>query len=226
MSNKRSKLQSTFWYLGILAALIGLVIYVASSGILENMTSVEAFQKYIRSFGAKSNITFFIIQFISVVLAPIPSNVSAAAGGAIFGMWNAFFISTAAILCGSIVVFLLARKLGKPFADRFVSPQIAGKYGQLIASKGDMLLILIFFLPFFPDDAICILAGLSTMKLSRFFIIALLTRPWGILAASAVGSANIVIPWWGWATIAAVVTILYMIITNYRKRIESKLVTE
>lgn len=105
---------------------------------------------------------------MSVVFAPIPSNISAAAGGAIFGMWKAFFISTTAILCGSIVVFILARKLGRPFTDKFINSKVATKYGKLIASKSEILLILIFFLPFFPDDAICFLAGLSKINWVKF----------------------------------------------------------
>lgn len=226
MNNNGNKFKFVCWFLGIAGGLIGLIIFANSSGILESMTSVEAFQKYIKGFGNKAGIIFFIIQFASVIFAPIPSNISTAAAGMIFGMWETFYISTGAILLGSTVVFILARKLGKPFTDRFVNPKIATGYGQLIASKGDILLVLVFFLPFFPDDAICFLAGLSKMKLSKFFIITLLTRPWGILGASAVGSADIVVPWWGWVAIALITAILYIFVSNYRKKIEDKLIAE
>lgn len=58
-------------------------------------------------------------------------------------------------------------------------------------------LFLIFLLPFFPDDLICILAGLTAIRPLRFLIIALIGRPWGLLVACAVGSAAVSIPLWG-----------------------------
>jgi uncharacterized membrane protein YdjX (TVP38/TMEM64 family) len=218
--DKRKNTRKLFtWLLIIIGGLAGIMIYAGSSGILANMTSMEAFQDYVRGFGTKASIVFFLIQLLSVVIAPIPSNISTAAGASIFGLWEAFFLSTLAIVCGSIIVFLLARKFGKPFTDKFVSPKVANKYGQLISSKRDLLLALLFLLPFFPDDSICLLAGLSQIGSLRFFVIMLLTRPWGILAASAVGSADITVPWWGWA-IAVLASVL---ILKYGSQIEEKL---
>ncbi|MEA4962506.1 TVP38/TMEM64 family protein [Lutispora sp.] len=223
MNNKGEKLRYAYWFLGIMGGLIGAAVYIKASGILDIITSLEAFKEYIIGFGAKADLAFFIIQLASVIVAPIPSNISSAAGGMIFGLWKAFFISVSAIICGSIAVFVLARKWGKPFADRFISPKIANKYGRLLARKGDILLALIFFLPFFPDDAICIVAGLSRIKFSKFFIITLLTRPWGILAASAVGSADIAIRWWGWVIIGLIFAALYLFVSNYHRKAESQL---
>ena len=37
---------------------------------------------------------------------------------------------------------------------------------------------------------LCILAGLTNITLGRFAVIVLLTRPWGLLAASALGGAS------------------------------------
>ncbi|MGI5997670.1 MAG: TVP38/TMEM64 family protein [Lutispora sp.] len=197
MNNKAEKVKHIFGVLVIIGVLIGIGVYVKASGIMDKLTSLEEFKKYITSFGAKADLVFFIVQLASVIFAPIPSNISSAAGGMIFGLWKSFIISSIAIICGSVVVFVLARKLGKPFADRFLNPKIAEKYGQLLARKGDMLLAIIFFLPFLPDDAICIIAGLSSIKFSKFLTIALLTRPWGILAASAIGSIDTIIRLWG-----------------------------
>lgn len=197
MNSRFEKLKHIFGVLAVIIVLIGIGAYIKTNGIMDNLTSLEDFKKYITNFGAKADFTYFIIQLASVIFAPIPSNISSVAGGMIFGLWKSFIISTTAIISGSILVFVLARKLGKPFADRFVSPQISDKYGHLLASKGDMLLALIFFLPFLPDDAICIVAGLSSIKFSKFLTIVLLTRPWGILAASAIGSIDNIMRLWG-----------------------------
>lgn len=219
MDTRKATLKRYGWLLVILGCLAGAVIYAKTSGILDSMGSVEAFKNYINGTGTKANVVFFLIQLLSVVLAPIPSNISTAAGANIFGMWEAFFLSTLAIVFGSVMVFFLARKFGKPFTDKFVSPKIANKYGHLISSRRDILLALLFLLPFFPDDSICLLAGLSPIGGMRFFIIMLLTRPWGILAASAVGSANVTVPWWGWV----LVVLASLLILIYGTKLEEKL---
>lgn len=221
MNKHKDKIKLCSCLLLIIAGLIGIFIYMKSSGILSHMASAEAFRKYIESYGEKAYIMFFIIQFISVIIAPIPSNISAVVGGTVFGMWQSFLISMLAIVSGSTVVFMLTRKLGRPFTEKFVSFKVSSKYEQYFSSKkGELILVLLLFLPFLPDDAIGFVAGLSTIRLGRYFIIMLLARPWEILAASALGASNIVIPLWGWGIISL---FIYVIVINSDK-IENKLI--
>lgn len=136
-----------------------------------------------------------------MVLAPIPSNITALAGGVLFGTWVSFFLTFAAVVCASLLVFQLARWLGREFVTRVVGERVSAKYLDVIHAKTDIFLILAFLFPFFPDDLLCILAGLTAISLRRFLIIVLLTRPWGLLFASALGGASFSIPWWGMALI-------------------------
>lgn len=221
MNIQKNKLKFYFLLLVTLCGLAGIFIYAKSSGILSHMTSMEDLKKYIEGYGKNAYIIFFIVQFVSVIIAPIPSNVSAVVGGMMFGMWGSFFISMVAIISGSIVVFILARKFGRSFTNKFVSHKVSDKYEQIISSKrGELLIMLMFLLPFLPDDIIGFLVGLSKMSLSRYFTIMLLARPWEILAASALGSSNIIVPWWVWGIIALCVI---FIIKNGNK-MEEKLI--
>src|SRR5699024_12009379 len=60
-----------------------------------------------------SHLCFFLVQLLSVVLAPIPSNVTALAGGVLFGTWPSFLMTFGAVALGSVLVFLLARGVGR-----------------------------------------------------------------------------------------------------------------
>ncbi|KGK89514.1 hypothetical protein DP68_03355 [Clostridium sp. HMP27] len=221
MNIQKNKLKFYFLLLVTIGGLAGIFIYAKSSGILSHMTSMEDLKKYIEGYGKNAYIIFFIVQFVSVIIAPIPSNVSAVVGGMIFGMWGSFFISMVAIISGSIVVFILARKFGRSFTNKFVSHKVSDKYEQIISSKrGELLIMLMFLLPFLPDDIIGFLVGLSKMSLSRYFTIMLLARPWEILAASALGSSNIIVPWWVWAIIALCV----IFIVKNGNKMEDKLI--
>lgn len=187
------------WAFAALAVLLlcGGGLFLWRTGFFTALSSSASMQSYISRSSPFGQCFFFLIQLLSVVLAPIPSNITALAGAVLFGMWQAFFLTYAAVVLGSVLVFSLARVLGRPFADKLVSRKLSEKYLGIIQAKQDIFLILVFLLPFFPDDLICILAGLTSMRPLRFFVIVLFTRPWGLLVACAAGSAAVSIPIWG-----------------------------
>ena len=65
------------------------------------------------------------------------------------------------------------------------------KYLPIIEEKQDMFLFLTMLFPFFPDDALCMLAGLTNIPLGRFVVIMALSRPWGLIVAALMGSGSI-----------------------------------
>ena len=74
--------------------------------------------------------------------------------------------------------------------DRLVSRAISDKYLSIVRAKTDTFLILAFLLPFFPDDLLCILAGLTAISTPRFLVIVVLTRPWGLLVCQRLGRCH------------------------------------
>lgn len=204
----------------IILLVITIVVYLKYSGILGYMTSLEQLKDYIEGFGSKAYIVFFILQLISIIIAPIPSNVTAVAGAMIFGMWGSFIITILAIICGSAIVFSLSRIYGKAFTEKFMSQKSLKKYENLInSSKGEITIALMLLFPFFPDDIINFLVGLSGMSFKKYFIILILTRPWEILIASAMGSASITVPLW---ILGLIIAVSIVLIINSNK-IEDKL---
>ncbi len=183
----------------VLVLVAGVAIY--RSGVMEHFGSVEELREWIAGFGAAAGVVYFVLQLMTVIIAPIPSNVSTAAGALALGFWPGFLLGASAVVVGSLIVFTLAKRLGEPFVQRFVDQKTLKKYMPVIEKKRDAFMFLALLLPFFPDDLLCILAGLSGMGTLRFFVIALVTRPWGLVVASAVGSGAITMPLWGWALI-------------------------
>lgn len=204
-------------------ALGGILLFLWCTGFFTAAQSPDGIQDYIARFSPYSHLVFFLIQLASVVVAPIPSNITAAGGALLFGMWPAFLLTAGAVVLGSAVVFWLARVLGHSFAGRFVSQKVSNKYLDLIRRKRDIFLVLVFLFPFFPDDLICILAGLTDIGFLRFLVIVLLTRPWGLLVASAVGSSVISIPLWAMALIGLAGLALFLVSMKYGDRWEARL---
>lgn len=204
--------------IGILAAC---VLGLYCTGFFEAASTKEGLQAYIDRCTPWSHLAFFGVQLASVIIAPIPSNITAAVGALLFGLWPAFLLTWAAVTLGSVVVFVLARGLGQRFVSKLVSKRLSDKYLDVIQRKRDIFLALAFLFPFFPDDLLCILAGLTDIPFRRFAVLALLTRPWGLLAACAVGSSAISIPLWGMALIGAAGLAVFLLAMKYGDRIEA-----
>lgn len=158
-------------------ALFGLVIFLQKdiSALLEK-TGPFAF------------LVFYIVQLLSVILAPIPSNITAAAGSIIFGPVKTFLITYAAILTGSILVFSFVRIFKNKFNRGRLEEKLEDRrYLSILYEKPSAFLFLSFLLPIFPDDIICYLAGLTMISPWKFILICALARPWGLLVASGIG---------------------------------------
>ena len=195
-------------------------LFLWRSGFFAAAASQEGLRAYIQKFSPYSHLCFFLVQLLSVVLAPIPSNITALAGGVLFGTWPAFGMTFGAVALGSLLVFSLARGLGREAVNRLVDRKISEKYREVIQSKTDVFLTLAFLFPFFPDDVLCILAGLTAIPLKRFFCIVLLARPWGLLVASALGGATFSLPWWAMAALGLAGVLLFLLGMKYGSRVE------
>lgn len=194
------------------------------SGFL-GLSSLQELQVHIQRFAPYSHAVFFLLQFFSVVLAPIPSNISAAAGGVLFGTWPAFFLTFSAVFLASLLVFALARALGRAFVDRLVNRRLSDQYQAILRKKGTTFLALAFLLPYFPDDILCILAGLSPMTPRRFSILLVLTRPWGLLFASALGGSFPTLPLWALLLIGLCGISLFCLGMRYGDRLEQAILS-
>lgn len=225
--SERDSMREKKWILSLIFTLflIGvLVVLMWQTGFFQAVGSISELQAYIQRWAPYSHLIYFLVQFASVILAPIPSNITAAAGAVMFGTLPSFLLTAAAVLCGSVVVFLLARVLGGAFVDRVVSRRLSQRYLTVIRNKRDSFLVLAFLFPFFPDDLICILAGLTDISLTRFLVIAVLTRPWGLLVACAVGGSTLLIPSWGMALIGVGGAALFVLGMKYGDRVEKWLI--
>ena len=213
----------------ILAAVLLLLAgggwFLYSSGFFQAARSLDGLRAYIAHFAPYSHLAFFLVQLLSVILAPIPSNITAAAGGVLFGTWPAFLLTFGAVAAGSLLVFWLARALGRDFADRLVSRKLSEKYQDVLRTKAPVFLVLAFLFPFFPDDMLCILAGLTKLSFRRFAVIVLLTRPWGLLFASALGGSTLGLSPWAMVPIGLAGLALFLLGMKYGDKVEESVLS-
>lgn len=142
----------------------------------------------IQSAGAWGPIVFITIQFLQVLIAPIPGQVAGVLAGMMFGPWLGALYSTLGATLGFVLIFILARKLGRPFITKFVKKEHLEKFDYLTNKAGPLVFFLIFLLSGFPDDIICYIAGLSAIPIRTLVFVSLAGRIPGYVLTSFMGA--------------------------------------
>ena len=201
-------------YVSIIAVAIIAIFYVLLKNfdMLAFFDSAEQIKLFILSTGDAGKAVFMLIQFLQVCLIPIPALITTLAGVAIYGVFETAILSTIAIILGSLFAFFV---FGRFFGYRLVrwiaGQEVTDKYRDLLNKKGKYLLVLMFLLPIFPDDLLCMIAGITTMSGKFFTIVTLITRPITTFAICYFGGGAI-IPYSGWGLVAWPIIIVLMAI--------------
>ncbi len=203
----RRRRRPIVWLAAVIAAvgamlLIGDDIGTLWTGLSETLASPEAFRAWVEGLGAWGPIGYLLAQTAQVVVVPIPGTLFPPVGALAFGPWPALALSLAGMALGSAVVFLVARRWGRPLAVRLVGADRIHRYESLMRARGGLLIWLVFLLPFLPDDAVCALAGLSGIGFGRFMLIATVGRIPAVAAGVFTMSGLEGAPAWVWAIAA------------------------
>ncbi|MEX1308123.1 MAG: TVP38/TMEM64 family protein [Eubacteriales bacterium] len=204
----------------MVAALTGIYFLMQSLGLIEFFSSRERIRTWIEGYGIWAPLAFMLLQVAQVVIAPIPGNVTTLVGGVLFGFWVSVTISLVAIFVGSMICFWLAKTYGRPLVIKMVDEKTVDKYLHELSSRQRIALVLIFLFPFFPDDTICLIAGLTPIKTHEFMWMVILTRPWGTIGSSLLGASVISIPLWGWIVIGVATVGIFIVAMKFGPQIE------
>lgn len=201
-------------------ALTLLMLYALKvSGILDKIDSVESLRKYVASFGYLAILIYVIISVLQVVVLPIPGFIAIATGVALFGAFKTAIYSFIGIVLGSFIAFFIGRYLGSKVVVWLIGENALKKWENSIKNKDKLILTFMFLFPFFPDDVLCFIAGLSSMTTGYFTIMILICRIISVFttAYSVNGSIIPYTTWWG-VLIWAIIIVFTVILTVYLYR--------
>lgn len=170
----------------ILSPLILLIVlgYVVP---IEIFPSLESIRDYVRSFGILAPIIFVGINILQVIVTPISHYFIGIAGGFIFGTVFGFIYNYIGRVIGSILAFYIARKIGFPIIRKFIKNETINKFTSLM-ERGSFIIFIMYALPFFPDDEVSYLLGLSKISFFVYLVIILLGHIPGAFFSAATGS--------------------------------------
>ncbi len=148
----------------------------------------ELFREKVESFGGWAPVVFILFQISQVIFAPLPGELFGAAGGYVFGWPPALLYSTIGLTVGSLANFFLARVIGREFVERIISPAHLERFHRLMEHQGLIVSFILFIIPGFPKDYLCLFLGLTPMNWRVFLFICGVGRIPGTFVLSLQGA--------------------------------------
>lgn len=197
-ASPRPILTRLFYVLFLLTSIcITIYIVLLKYNIIAIFSSVGGLKDYILSTGKWGVLVYILIQALQVVFLPIPAAVICIAGSLIYGPLFGGIYCSIGVLLGSFMSFLIGRTCGHKLVSWIVGEDNCNKYSEIIRKRGAFFLGMAFLLPMFPDDILCLIAGITSMSWFSFSWVTIITRPIGVICMSYFGSGKL-IPFTGW----------------------------
>lgn len=198
--------NNLFLKLILFAAVLAIALWAVRDGIssmwawFSNLDAVTNSMKHAGSWGP---VTLFILFILQVFLAFIPGQALMVACGYLYGFWGGFLLSWLSLVLGGEAAYLMARKFGRPFAERWISPDVLSRWDKAAEGQGILFFAVMLVMPLVPNDAMCYVAGLGTISHRRFVAANLLGRGMACAMTSAAGVLGGQLSWQGWAAVIA-----------------------
>lgn len=225
--------KEKLYKIAIIFSYFGMIILIAAtlvirSGIFNEIDSTEELVAIINGFGVSGKLIFILIQFLQVTFIPIPSTIVTATGAALYSPGEALLLSCIGLWLGSLLAFFMGRVFGVKLVKWVIGEEMLIKYNNFVKGKDKAMLIYMFIFPIFPDDMLCMLAGLTTMSYPGFIIVQLISRPLNVACTVFVVDYLKAIPFsgWGiaiWLGILIFFVVVFVLMWKYSEKLEKML---
>lgn len=177
MKSKQKNLEK------LIKIILTIFIVVASFFIIKYLP-LERVRAIIKSGGAFAPLIYILLfSILPIFFFPVP--VLALAGGLAFGVWKGSFYTIIGASINCILMYLIAKYIGKEQVDRYLEKHLSEDVKKRIASKETDIGFYLFVLrltPIIPYNLINYMSGLLDIELKKYIIISIL----GIMPGTAV----------------------------------------
>ena len=194
----------------VFVLIILFILWGSRQSIIDSIkwfSNLEAVIQSIKGYGLWGPAVLFILFILQVFFALIPGQALMVASGYTYGFIGGILITWTSLVVGGQAAFWLARRYGRPFAEKWISPPILDRWDKSAAGQGIGFYVITLVLPFFPNDAMCYVAGLGKMSARRFLIANILGRGIASFLTVLVGAYAKQIPALIWIAIAGFIAV-------------------
>ncbi|MEX1014343.1 MAG: VTT domain-containing protein [Candidatus Paceibacterota bacterium] len=200
-----------------LVAIVGFLIQIFFPELY--FSEQEDLRKWVQKFYPYDVLGFISLQIFQVIIAPISHYVVALLGGALYGAWWGGLYNWIGRMIGHISAYWIGRTIGEKIIRYFFKENDLKKYQSFVQGTKDtlplrlLILFLMFFLPFFPDDELSYLAGLGKLNFKLYLLVLAFGHIGGSLGLSYIGAGIETRDWFFW--LWTIITIVFAILLVY-----------
>ncbi|MCL2608416.1 MAG: VTT domain-containing protein [Treponema sp.] len=182
----RARLACLLVLLAVAAALTALGIRWVSG--LRSPEALAAFGERIAALGPGGWFALLAVQYLQVVLAFVPGGPVQIVSGALYGPVGAVALIVVGLFLANLTIFALVRRLGRKTLRLLSGGRELSEYRFFgIPADSPALILLLYFVPGTPKDALTYLFALSGIGPFRFCVLSIAARLPAVLVSVLAG---------------------------------------
>lgn len=193
------------------AAVIALFTVLAARWVLSlrDPERLAEFQGLIASLGSGGWFVLLGIQIVQIVIAFIPGGPIQMVAGALYGPVWGLLICVIGTILATAAVFSLVSRYGSRVISLFVDEKDILRYDFLHSQeKLEKLILILFFIPGTPKDALTYLIALTPIPPGRFLLLATTARLPAMVTSVLAGDSIVDGEWLRALCLFAVITVI------------------
>ena len=207
-------------------AIISLLVYLILK--ITGLTNLNQVQQHIASCGYWGIVVYTLILTLVLILLcfiPLLNTALTLLGVTLFSTPIAFISNMIAIFISTSTLFFIGDKLGEKFAAKLIGKEALESTQNLIDKKSKILLPILFIIPAIPDEALCLVAGMTKMKYWYLITVSMLYHMLEIGLFCFVGSG--LIDWaklslFDWILFINLIIVDFIFLLNLEKTIKKQ----
>ncbi|MBD7963897.1 TVP38/TMEM64 family protein [Fictibacillus norfolkensis] len=140
------------------------------------LTDMYGFEQLLQLHESTAKWIYLAICFAQPIILPLPEVITTGGASSVFGPVTAIYLGFIGTLSGIVVMYFIARIGGQRIVSRFVKKKQLVKYQKYVQRNEMLFVVIMFVIPILPDEIICIGAGLSGFRFSKFLIVAAVSK--------------------------------------------------
>ena len=149
-----------------------------------------AFKAWVDELGIWGWLATLGIQLLQIFVAFIPGEPVELMLGYVWGPWLGTLTCLIGIFIGTLIIFLLVKKLGMKFVRKVVGTDDLTKYKFLSdKNKVEITVFILFFIPGTPKDALTYIAPIAPISPIKYLLIATFARIPSIITSTILGDS-------------------------------------
>lgn len=164
---------------GVLITLMAVAVMtflIGGAPLIRFLADQERVRAWIEGFGMWGPLALIAMIIVQTVLSVSPVSLLAVVGAYVFGFWQGVLYAFIGLAIGSALCMVLGRRFGRPLVNRLIDPKSLATFDRFTEKRGPIFFLIIFVMPWVPDDLACYAIGLSRLSLKLMIVLAAFGR--------------------------------------------------